>query len=97
GCFFEMGPSSNLVLPHRLIRVGAPVSENRIGFSLAGPTCDSYDMMQGPFMLPEDAREGDWLEIGQIGAYSTSSQTRFNGFGQISVVTVRDAYVNPAA
>ena len=26
-----------------------------------GPTCDSLDAMAGPFALPADAREGDWI------------------------------------
>jgi sugar phosphate isomerase/epimerase len=27
--------------------------------------------MQGPFLLPEDAGEGDWIEVGQLGAGAT--------------------------
>lgn len=45
-----------------------------------GPTCDSIDMMPGPFMLPVDVCEGDWIVISQMGAYGRSMQTRFNGF-----------------
>lgn len=50
-------------------------------FRFAGPTCDSIDMMEGPFFLPEDIKSGDWIEIGQTGAYSASLRTNFNGFG----------------
>lgn len=45
-----------------------------------GPTCDSIDMMPGPFLLPADVCEGDWIAISQMGAYGRSMQTRFNGF-----------------
>jgi hypothetical protein len=52
-------------------------------FSFYGPTCDSLDVMQGPFLLPKDTREGDYIEIGQLGAYGRTLSTRFNGFGSI--------------
>ena len=58
-------------------------------FRLYGPTCDSADHMKGPFLLPEDIDEGDWIELGQLGAYGACLRTRFNGFeggGTIEVV-----------
>ena len=45
-----------------------------------GPTCDSLDVMNGPFNLPADAGEGDWVEICHLGAYGQALATRFNGF-----------------
>ena len=59
-------------------------------FALFGPTCDSADRMRGPFPLPEDAREGDWIEIGQLGAYGACLRTGFNGFDRARIVEVRD-------
>ena len=41
-----------------------------------------------PFYLPVDAEEGDWIEIGQTGAYSNSAATRFNGFFPETFVSV---------
>lgn len=77
--------------PCRLIRAdGAPVSAEMLPYSFFGPTCDSADRMKGPFMLPADAREGDWIEIGQLGAYGTTLRTRFNGFDQFFEIEVRD-------
>jgi ornithine decarboxylase len=32
------------------------------------------------FALPADIRVGDWIEVGQLGAYSNAMRTRFNGF-----------------
>lgn len=66
-------------------------SDSAMAFTLWGPTCDSADRMAGPFMLPADIAVGDWIELGQLGAYSTCLGTRFNGFDQSRTVEVRDA------
>jgi ornithine decarboxylase len=60
-------------------------------FRFYGPTCDSLDHMPGPFWLPEDVREGDYVEIGMLGAYGVAMNTRFNGFGDAETVVVEDA------
>jgi ornithine decarboxylase len=60
-------------------------------FRFYGPTCDSLDHMPGPFWLPEDVREGDYIEIGMLGAYGVAMNTRFNGFGDAETVAVEDA------
>lgn len=60
------------------------------GFSLFGPTCDSADAMPGPFVLPADVAEGDWIEVGQLGAYGGCFRTAFNGFDRARMVEVRD-------
>jgi ornithine decarboxylase len=60
------------------------------GFSFFGPTCDSADVMRGPFWLPEDIGEGDWIEVGQIGAYGACLRTGFNGFDRAKVVEVKE-------
>lgn len=81
--------------PVRLIRpdtsaAPASVATNTIGFSLFGPTCDSADVMHGPFLLPADIAEGDWIEIGQLGAYGACLRTAFNGFDRARIIEVRD-------
>jgi len=60
-------------------------------FRFYGPTCDSMDHMPGPYWLPEDVREGDYIEIGMLGAYGVAMNTRFNGFGDAETVAVEDA------
>lgn len=60
-------------------------------FRFYGPTCDSLDHMPGPFWLPEDIGEGDYVEIGMLGAYGVAMNTRFNGFGDVETVVVEDA------
>ncbi len=65
--------------------------EEVTGFTLFGPTCDTLDTMRGPFILPADIAEGDYLEIGQLGAYGRTMATRFNGFSLANrVVAVKD-------
>ena len=75
--------------PVKLVRDGdasAPLKP----FRLYGPTCDSADAMNGPFWLPEDIDEGDYVEIGMLGAYGVAMTTRFNGFGEVETVEVSD-------
>jgi ornithine decarboxylase len=71
---------ANIMLPARAIRLDGSMSERPAPFIVNGPTCDSIDVLPNPFQLPEDIREGDWIEFGQVGAYSNANATRFNGF-----------------
>ncbi|NQY97441.1 MAG: type III PLP-dependent enzyme [Henriciella sp.] len=57
-------------------------------FRFFGPTCDSMDTMAGPFHLPADTGEGDWIEICHLGAYGQALATRFNGFQSETTVAV---------
>jgi ornithine decarboxylase len=60
-------------------------------FRFYGPTCDSIDHMPGPFWLPADVDEGDYIEIGMLGAYGVAMNTRFNGYGDTDTAIVEDA------
>jgi ornithine decarboxylase len=81
---------SNFRFPAQLVatsrRKAKPVAE----FSLYGPTCDSSDYLPGPFLLPACVREGDYIEIGQIGAYGRVLANRFNGYGEYDEVILTD-------
>lgn len=79
GSLFDAG-YPGFVYPVRALRIDSTCSGQMEAFGFFGPTCDSLDMMKGPFMLPADVCEGDWIEIGGLGAYSKSMQTNFNGF-----------------
>lgn len=57
-------------------------------FRFFGPTCDSLDAMAGPFALPADTREGDWIEICHLGAYGQALATNFNGFQSETTIAV---------
>jgi len=80
----------DFVFPVRLIRDGLDPSEPLVPFELWGPTCDSIDRMKGPFMLPASVREGDYIEVGNVGAYGRALSTRFNGFGEYRDVILQD-------
>jgi len=83
--------------PVRLIRLSGPKPlQDEAAFSFFGPTCDSTDVMRGPFILPTDVGEGDWIEIGQLGAYGASLRTAFNGFDRARLIEVRDPPLLPA-
>lgn len=75
-------------LPARLINPTRSIASECQDFTILGPTCDSLDILPAPFYLPVDADEGDWIEIGQTGAYSNSAATRFNGFFPETFVSV---------
>jgi hypothetical protein len=60
-------------------RTAAPVA--RIVF---GPTCDSVDRLPGELPLPGDMEEGDFLLFHGMGAYAAVTNTRFNGFGDLT-------------
>jgi len=47
--------------------------------------------------VPEDVGEGDWIEIGQLGAYGACLRTAFNGFDRARLVEVRDGAMMGAA
>lgn len=76
--------------PTRLVRDGDSSSEMK-PFRFYGPTCDSIDHMPGPFFLPADIREGDFIEIGMLGAYGVAMSTGFNGYGEHELAGVEDA------
>ena len=79
GSLFDAGVPG-FVYPVRAIRSNGRPSRVLAPFSFYGPTCDGMDYMKGPFMLPEDMGEGDYIEIGQTGAYGCTMRTQFNGF-----------------
>jgi ornithine decarboxylase len=78
GALFDAG-FPNLIYPVQLIRPQRATS-NLTAYRLYGPTCDALDQMKGPFYLPNDVQEGDFIEIGQLGAYGRTLATSFNGF-----------------
>ncbi len=89
GSLFDAGVL-NFVLPTRMISNGRMTSKKLTSFSLYGPTCDSADFMKGPFVLPNNLKEGDYIEVGQLGAYALTFRTKFNGFYSDKIFEVHD-------
>ena len=89
GTLFDAGVP-NIVYPSRLITDGRAVSKKLTSFDFFGPTCDSMDYMKGPFVLPNNIKENDYIELGQLGAYGLTFRTHFNGFFSNEVYEVED-------
>ena len=89
GSLFDAG-QPNIVFPTKMISNGRMISKKLTAFNFYGPTCDSMDYMKGPFILPNNIKEGDYIELGQTGAYGITFRTKFNGFFSNQIVEVRD-------
>jgi ornithine decarboxylase len=46
--------------------------------------------MKGPFLLPGTIREGDFIEIGNTGAYGRAIAGHFNGYGRYEQAILQD-------
>jgi ornithine decarboxylase len=89
GTLFDAG-TPNMVYPSRLIKNGKIISKKLTAFDFYGPTCDSMDYMKGPFLLPNNIKENDYIELGQLGAYGLTFRTQFNGFYSDEIYEVED-------
>ena len=89
GSLFDAG-FPNLIFPSRMVPNGRMISKKLTAFNFFGPTCDSMDYMRGPFILPNNIKEGDYIELGQLGAYGITFRTKFNGFFSNKIYEVQD-------
>lgn len=69
---------------------GTGAAQGDVAYRFSGPTCDTVDMMDGPFHLPADMAEGQWVQIDGMGAYSLSVRGNFNGFGRSATVFLKE-------
>ena len=89
GSLFDAGVP-NFILPSKMISCGRIHSKKLTAFNFYGPTCDSMDFMKGPFLLPNNIKEGDYIELGQLGAYGLTFRTKFNGFYSDEIFELAD-------
>ena len=91
GTLFDAG-TPNIVYPSKMIKNSSNkiISKKLTAFDFYGPTCDSMDYMKGPFLLPNNIRENDYIELGQLGAYGLTFRTQFNGFFSDEIYEVED-------
>ncbi len=91
GTLFDAG-TPNIVFPSKLIKESSNkiISKKLTAFDFYGPTCDSMDYMKGPFVLPNNIKENDYIELGQLGAYGLTFRTEFNGFFSNEIYEVED-------
>jgi len=91
GTLFDAG-TPNIVFPSKMIKdiSNKIISKKLTAFDFYGPTCDSMDYMKGPFLLPNNIKENDYIELGQLGAYGLTFRTQFNGFFSDEICEVED-------
>ena len=91
GTLFDAG-TPNIVFPSKMIKdiSNKIISKKITAFDFYGPTCDSMDYMKGPFLLPNNIKENDYIELGQLGAYGLTFRTQFNGFYSDEIYEVED-------
>ena len=92
GTLFDAG-TPNIVFPSKMIKDNSNkiISKKLTTFDFYGPTCDSMDYMKGPFLLPNNIKENDYIELGQLGAYGLTFRTEFNGFYSDEIYEVEDS------
>jgi ornithine decarboxylase len=91
GTLFDAG-TPNIVFPSKMIKKNSNkiISKKLTAFDFFGPTCDSMDYMKGPFLLPNNIKENDYIELGQLGAYGLTFRTQFNGYYSDEIFEVED-------
>jgi len=92
GTLFDAG-TPNIVFPSKMIKdcSNKIISKKFTAFDFYGPTCDSMDYMKGPFLLPNNIKENDYIELGQLGSYGLTFRTQFNGFYSDEIYEVEDS------
>jgi ornithine decarboxylase len=92
GTLFDAG-TPNIVFPSKMIKDTSNkiISKKLTAFDFYGPTCDSMDYMKGPFLLPNNIKENDYIELGQLGSYGLTFRTQFNGFYSDEIYEVEDS------
>ena len=91
GTLFDAG-TPNIVFPSKMIKdsTNKIISKKLSAFDFFGPTCDSMDYMKGPFLLPNNIKENDYIELGQLGAYGLTFRTQFNGYYSNEIFELED-------
>jgi ornithine decarboxylase len=91
GKFGGLAETMDECIQYRIRARGAQPGAPQGPVILAGPTCDSADVLyeKTVYQLPLDLGEGDQLEILSAGAYTSSySSVGFNGFSPLPVYFV---------
>jgi ornithine decarboxylase len=85
GCFncVLMDPATKI----QLRSLHADMSKMLVSTTVFGPTCDSIDVIDENVDLPI-LSEGDWLYAKNMGAYTRTASSHFNGFGKYRVYYV---------
>jgi ornithine decarboxylase len=81
------GSFSGKIYDHAEYPLLVPRSGETFNSVLAGPTCDSIDVLYENIALP-NLQIGDVLLFDSMGAYTTASASNFNGFPKAKIVLI---------
>jgi len=91
GTLFDAG-TPNIIFPSNINKENSNkiISNKLTAGDFYDPTCDSMDYMKGPFLLPNNIKENDYIELGQLGSYGLTFRTQFNGYYSDEIYEVED-------
>jgi ornithine decarboxylase len=70
------------------------LKSNLVSWTLAGPTCDSLDVVAEDAILPENLKVGDLIISPDMGAYSIATACNFNGFKPPPCYLIENNYLS---
>lgn len=91
GGLMEVMQVAELEPPYRLLRDGEVLHGETRAWKTFGPTCDPLDVLPHRLELPASIRDDDYIEFGNLGAYSVATTTMFNGYGGHRIAEVENA------
>ncbi|KAI9040389.1 type III PLP-dependent enzyme [Aspergillus affinis] len=97
GCFMNVLVEKEIMCPTLITSYAHSQVENvkrqqgEHRYSIWGPTCDSTDCVVRDAALESEVKVGDWLKYKNMGAYTTSTTTKFNGFSNDRAVVYIDS------
>ena len=98
GSFLNMIIERPELKPHLLkpSSVERGSGQGKYRYSLWGPTCDSTDKLGDSYEFDEEVEVGDWLYFENMGAYTGSTATSFNGFLPVAKTLYIDSGHEPS-
>ena len=75
---------SELIDQQRVLPKQKSADQQLFKSTVFGPTCDGLDMVRSDYSLPK-LRNGDWLVFPNMGAYTLSGASNFNGINSTDI------------
>ncbi|KAJ5649345.1 uncharacterized protein N7484_003068 [Penicillium longicatenatum] len=80
GSFMNVVMEKEVMVPVLVRRRGKGSGNKEYRYSVWGPTCDGIDCVTKGARFGEEVMIGDWLKYMDMGAYTSTTATKFNGF-----------------
>lgn len=88
GVFHGMIEAWQTVADHHYTYATLDKNPTMVECTLAGPTCDSLDIITKSQMLPSSLESDDFLVVENCGVYTSAYGTNFNGFPAPKVIVI---------